>query len=68
MKKQVGFILSSNKHSVLLIVPFHFVPYKYKKIQIKLRKYYIKNYRQEYFKGDLVLFDPRKNKIYIHYK
>ncbi len=68
MAKQLGFILTSNKHSTTLIVPFHFVFPKYKKIQIKIKKYSILDYRKEYVKGDLVLFDSRKNKIYLYCK
>lgn len=64
MKKALGLILTSSKYHVLLIVPFHFISSKYKKIQIKLKKYCLINYRQEYLKGDIVFFDPRKNKIY----
>lgn len=69
MKKQLGFILKTNKNYALLIIPFHFISSsKYQKLQIKLKKYYILNYRQEYIKGDIVLFDSKKNKIYIYYK
>ncbi len=67
MKKQLGFILTSNQHYALVIIPFHYVPSKYKKIQINIKKYYIANYRQEYIKGDIVLFDAEQNKIYIYY-
>lgn len=68
MKKKLGFILKTNKHYALLIVPFYYIHSKYQKLQIKLKKYYILNYRQEYIKGDIVLFDSVKNKIFIYYK
>ncbi len=68
MKKYLGFILNSNKNYAILIVPFHFISYKYQKLQIKIKKYYIKNYRQEYNKGDIVFFDLIKNKVYIYSK
>ena len=63
--KQLGFILNSNNYYALLIVPFHFYHSKYQKLQIKIKKYYILNYRQEYIKGDIIFFDSKKNKIYI---
>lgn len=68
MKKHLGFILTSNKYYAILVVPFHFIPSKYQKIQIKIKKYYVINYRQEYIKGDIVIFDSTQNKIYIHFK
>lgn len=68
MKKKLGFILTSNKYYAIVIVPFHFIHSKYKKLQIRIKKYYILNYRQEYNTGDIVLFDSKKNKIYLYYK
>lgn len=68
MKKQLGFILKANTYYAILIVPYHYIHSKYQKIQIKIKKYYILNYRQEYIKGDIVFLDPKKNKIYIYYK
>lgn len=68
MKKQLGFILKSNNYYAILIVPYYYIHSKYQKIQIKIKKYYILNYKQEYIKGDIVLFDSKKNKIYIYYK
>lgn len=65
MKKQIGFILKTNKYYAILIIPFHYIHFKYKKIQIKLKKYYILNYRNEYIKGDIIFFNIIKNKIYI---
>lgn len=65
MKKQIGFILKSNKYYAILIIPFHYIHFKYKKIQIKIKKYYILNYRKEYNKGDIILFNLINNKIYI---
>lgn len=68
MKKYIGFILNTNKYRTILIIPFHYIHPKYQKIQIKIKKYYIINYRQEYNKGDIVLFDLKKNKIYMYFK
>ena len=68
MKKQIGFILKTNKYYAILVIPFHYIHSKYKKIQIKIKKYYIVNYRQEYIKGDIIIFNPIKNKISIYYK
>lgn len=68
MKKYLGFILSSDKYYAVLIVPFHFISSKYQKIQIKIKKYYIINYRQEYIKGDVIFFNLKQNKIYVHFE
>lgn len=68
MKKYLGFILKNKKYYAILIIPFHFTSYKYQKIQVKIKKYYILNYRQEYIKGDIVFFDPIQNKISMYYK
>lgn len=65
MKKKLGFILHSNKYYALLVIPYKFFNNKYKKLQIKIKKYYLINYRQEYFKGDIILFELKKNKICI---
>nr|YP_009186561.1 ribosomal protein S17 [Cyclospora cayetanensis]AKO71984.1 ribosomal protein S17 [Cyclospora cayetanensis]ANJ44334.1 ribosomal protein S17 [Cyclospora cayetanensis]ANN13268.1 ribosomal protein S17 [Cyclospora cayetanensis]ANN13297.1 ribosomal protein S17 [Cyclospora cayetanensis]ANN13326.1 ribosomal protein S17 [Cyclospora cayetanensis] len=62
---KLGFILKSNTYYAILIIPYHITHIKYKKIQIKLKKYYILNYRQEYNKGDIIFFNLKKNKIYI---
>lgn len=68
MKTQLGFILKTNKYYATLIIPFHYTHFKYQKIQIKIKKYYILNYRQEYNKGDIIIFNPITNKISIYYK
>ena len=64
MGKKLGFVLTSNRYYTLLAVPYKFFHARYKKLQIKIKKYYIVNYRKEYVIGDVILFDPR-NIIYI---
>lgn len=68
MQKQLGFILKSTASYVTVIVPFHCFHVKYKKLQIKLKKYSILNYRQEYIKGDIVFFDSKINRIITFFK
>ena len=65
MKKKLGFILNANKFHAQLIIPIHFVDPKYKKIQIRIKKYYLLNYRDEYSKGDIVFFNPIKYRTYL---
>ena len=68
MKKQIGFILNNTKYYAILIIPFHYIHFKYQKIQVKTKKYYIINYKQEYNKGDIIVFNLKTNKISIYYK
>lgn len=65
MEKKLGFILNVNKFYAQLIIPIHYIHSKYKKIQIKIKKYYLLNYRQEYSKGDIIFFNPVKYKTYL---
>lgn len=66
MKAKLGFVLSSNRYYTLLVLPYKFFHIKYKKMQIKIKKYYVINYRNEYVMGDVILFGPKKNTIYIY--
>jgi len=62
--KKIGFILTLKNKCAVLIVPYHIYHAKYKKLQIKINKYYIADYREEYKKGDVVFFNTITNKIY----
>lgn len=65
MKAKLGFVLSSNRYYTLLVLPYKFFHIKYKKMQIKIKKYYVINYRNEYVIGDVILFGPKKYNIYV---
>lgn len=65
MKKKLGFVLTSNLYYTLIVVPYKFFHFKYKKIQIKIKKYYVIDYRKEYATGDIILFDLEKYNLYI---
>lgn len=60
MKKKVGFVLNSNRYYTLVVIPYRFFHIKYKKLQIKIKKYYVPNYRKEYIIGDVILFGEKK--------
>lgn len=61
--KKLGYILTKSKLKFTVIVPYHTFHYKYKKIQIKLKKYYILDLRKELKKGDIILFNISDKKI-----
>lgn len=66
MKKKIsiGFVLKNSFNKSIIIIPYHFVSPIYKKLQIKLKKYSVCNYRFEYKVGDVVFFDSKKAKVY----
>lgn len=65
MEKKLGFVLSSNCYYTQLVIPYRFFHHKYKKMQIKIKKYYLINYRKEYIIGDVILLNSKDYNVYI---
>ena len=64
MNTVVGYIIKTNKLHVVLAVPYHFMFPKYSKLTLKYKKYFILDFRKEFKKGDIVLYNIKLNKIY----